>query len=141
MGPRHARAQHPGGRRKAAGAAAGKPLAFGDNYAMADAGAIYPGVRFIRTAAMLSENLIVFLDRLTADQPHTFDLAAHYTGAWKELPPGEKVSLPYKHVEDTTTRRACSALAPIHWQSLSPTMSQRRSSRRVPAKAPQSGSR
>ncbi len=86
--------------------ATGKSLAFGPNYAMTDAGAIYPGVRFIRTAAMLSQNLIVFVDRITADREHTFDLANHYAGAWKDLPAGAAASLAYPHLLDVTKRGA-----------------------------------
>src|SRR5689334_15978934 len=41
--------------------------------------------RFVRTAALISENLVVFMDRVTADQPHTFDLATHYAGAWRNV--------------------------------------------------------
>ena len=61
---------------------------------MTDAGGIYPGVRFIRTAAMLSENLIVFVDRITADKPHTFDLANHFTASLDAVPPGERSRCP-----------------------------------------------
>jgi hypothetical protein len=88
----------------------GKILAYGDDFAMTDAGNIYPGVRFIRAAALLSENLAVFVDRVTADGPHTFDLATHYHGEWKNLPAGEKLSLPpgngYQHLANATLRRA-----------------------------------
>jgi oligo-alginate lyase len=84
--------------------ATGKLLAFGNDYAMTDAGAIYPGVRFIRTVAMVSPNLIVFVDRVTADAPHTFDLANHIAGTWKDEPGAEKIALPYPHVQDATRR-------------------------------------
>jgi hypothetical protein len=84
--------------------ATGKSLAFGPNYSMTDAGAIYPGVRFIRTAAILSENVIVFVDRVTADREHTFDLANHYAGAWQGLRAGEPVSVAYPHVQDSAKR-------------------------------------
>ena len=79
--------------------ATGKSLAFGDNFAMTDAGNIYPGVKFLRTAVMLTENLVLFVDRVIADQPHTFDLAIHLT-AKPESPGGEPVELAYKHVRD-----------------------------------------
>jgi hypothetical protein len=84
----------------------GKTLTFGPNYAMTDAGPIYPGVRFVRTAAMLSENLLVFVDRIAADRPHTFDLANHYAGAWKDLPAGDAATVAYPHVLDATKRNA-----------------------------------
>ncbi len=88
----------------------GKLLAFGDDFAMTDAGNIYPGVRFIRTAALISEGLAVFVDRVTADQSHTFDLTTHYVGAWKNLPAGEPLTLPtkegYQHLRDATVRHS-----------------------------------
>jgi hypothetical protein len=94
--------------------ATGKCLTFGSDrgvdYAMTDAGGIYPGVRFIRTAAMLNENLIIFVDRVEADKQHTFDLACHINGHWQQVPPGEKLSLSgkdgYQHFRDVTTRRS-----------------------------------
>jgi hypothetical protein len=88
--------------------ATGKLLAFGDNYVMTDAGSIYPGVRFVRTAVMLNENLVLFVDRVTADKPHTFDLTTHIAGKWMNLPNGEPVTLPasagYQHLKDTAIR-------------------------------------
>jgi hypothetical protein len=56
-------------------------------------------VQFIRTVAMISGNVILFVDRVTADAPHTFDLANHLAGTWKGVE-GEPVSLPYRYVED-----------------------------------------
>jgi hypothetical protein len=92
--------------------AAGRSLAFGSSrgvdYAMTDAGFIYPGVRFVRTAAMLSEKLIVFVDRITSEREHTFDLVVHATGPWGALPPGEPFALPardgHQHLRDATAR-------------------------------------
>jgi hypothetical protein len=90
--------------------AAGKSLAFGDRFSMTEAGNIYPGVRFIRTAVMLSENLILFVDRVTSDKPHTFDLATHVAGKWVNLPLGEGVTLPgsagYQHLKEAAVRSA-----------------------------------
>jgi hypothetical protein len=86
--------------------ATGKLLAFGDDYAVTDAGAIYPGVRFVRTVAMVSEKLIVFLDRITADGPHTFDLANHLDGAWRQSSGTQKATVVYPYVEDGATGRA-----------------------------------
>src|SRR6185437_15382182 len=67
-------------------------LAFGNergvDFSVTDAGPIYPGVRFIRTAAMLTSDLIVIVDQIEADAPHTFDLAYHQIGAWENLPAG-----------------------------------------------------
>ena len=66
--------------------AQGKSLAFGSDqgvsYTINDAGPIYPGVRFVRTAAMIGPNVVVFLDQVKADAPHTFDIAYHQIGVW-----------------------------------------------------------
>jgi oligo-alginate lyase len=73
--------------------AQGKCLAFGSekgvDYSVTDAGPIYPGVRFIRTAAMLTPEVIVFIDQIEAEAPHTFDLAYHQVGKWENLPAGQ----------------------------------------------------
>jgi hypothetical protein len=84
----------------------GKSLAFDRDYAMTDAGPIYPGVRFVRTAAVVSDNVVVFVDRITADREHTYDLANHYAGSWSDLPAGSGVTLAYPHVQDATKRAA-----------------------------------
>ncbi len=69
--------------------AEGKCLAFGSeqgvDFSMTDAGPIYPGVHFVRSVAMLTTNLIVFIDQIEADAPHTFDLAYHQVGRVGEL--------------------------------------------------------
>ena len=66
--------------------AQGKSLAFGSDlgvsYTINDAGPIYPGVRFVRTVAMIGPNLVVFLDQVTADASHVFDVAYHQIGVW-----------------------------------------------------------
>jgi hypothetical protein len=76
--------------------AQGKCLAFGNekgvDYSVTDAGPIYPGVRFIRTAAMLTPDVIVFIDQIEADALHTFDLAYHQIGIWGDLPAGTEWS-------------------------------------------------
>ena len=99
--------------------ATGKSLAFGDNFAMTDAGAIYPGVRFIRTAVLLNESLILFVDRVTADKPHTFDLATHIAGAWGnllgDLPPGDHMSPPpYEYLRDSMTLKTSDSITLAH---------------------------
>jgi hypothetical protein len=70
--------------------ATGKVLAFGKqngiDYSMTDAGPIYPGVSFIRTAALLTPELVVFVDQIQADAPHTYDLAYHQRGQWSDPP-------------------------------------------------------
>jgi hypothetical protein len=95
--------------------ATGKALAFGDNFAMTDAGNIYPGVHFVRTAVLLNENLVLFVDRVTADKTRTFDLAAHVVGRWVGLPLGEPLKLPntagYQHLQNATVRDATAGAA------------------------------
>ncbi len=89
----------------------GKCLAFGSerqvDYAMTDAGNIYDGVRFVRTAMLLNENLVVFVDQVQANKPHTLDLACHYTGRWTKPAVGEKPDLPakegYQHLRDVAS--------------------------------------
>jgi hypothetical protein len=84
--------------------ATGRILAFAPNYAMTDAGAIYPGIRFIRTAVQLDENVIVFVDQVTADKPHSLDLAFHVNGKWTRPVSGPAPALPskegYQHFRD-----------------------------------------
>jgi hypothetical protein len=92
--------------------ATGKCLAFGSehgvDYAITDAGTACAGVRFVRTAALLTANLVVFVDQVQADQPHTFDLAFHQIGVWKDLPAGQPWTAPvvagYSHFTDATIR-------------------------------------
>jgi oligo-alginate lyase len=47
---------------------------------MARAGKIYVGVGFTRTIALLGDKLLVFIDQVQCDQPHTLDLAFHHFG-------------------------------------------------------------
>ena len=76
---------------------------------MTDAGEFYKGVRYIRTAALLSTNLLIFVDQIDADQSHTFDLICHHNGRWQPVPTGEKWTTTakngYQHLQDATTRR------------------------------------
>jgi hypothetical protein len=60
----------------------------GVDYAVCEAGPIHEGVRFTRTAALVGENLLVFVDQIRADAPHTLDIAYHELGRWKDLPRG-----------------------------------------------------
>jgi hypothetical protein len=91
--------------------AQGKCLAFGSergvDYSVTDAGPIYPGVRFIRTAAMPTPDIIVFVDQIDADAPHTFDLAYHQVGTWENPPAGKpwssKSGAGYKYLTDATS--------------------------------------
>ena len=92
--------------------AQGKCLAFGSekgvDYSVTDAGPIYPGVRFIRTVAMLTTNVIVFIDQIEANAPHTFDLAYHQVGTWEDLPKWQAWSSKkgdgYKYFTDANAR-------------------------------------
>ena len=95
---------------KSQATATGSCLAFGNDhgidYAMTDAGKIYDDVRFVRTAVMLNENLVVFVDQVHSDKQHTYDLATHVNGRWKTRPSAEKVTLPatggYQHLLDVS---------------------------------------
>jgi oligo-alginate lyase len=94
--------------------AQGKCLAFGSergvDFSITDAGPIYPGVHFVRTAAMLTPDVIVFIDQIEADAPHTFDLAYHQIGTWENLPAGNpwssKSGAGYKYFTDAKSRGA-----------------------------------
>ena len=48
------------------------------------------------TLLLVNPKLVVFVDRVTADRPHTLDLAAHFAGAWRGVT-GEAATLPSKH--------------------------------------------
>lgn len=93
--------------------AKGKCLAFGSehgvDYVMADAGPIYDGLKFVRTGVLLNENLLVFVDQIHADAPHTLDIAYHQLGEWDALPKGDTWTPPdlggYKFLKNATTRR------------------------------------
>jgi hypothetical protein len=95
--------------------ATGKCLAFGSeagvDYVMADAGPIYPekAVRFVRTLAMVDDNSIVGIDRVTTDgKEHTFDIAFHLPGVWSDLIAGDtwqaKADSAYKFIEPAIIR-------------------------------------
>jgi hypothetical protein len=93
--------------------AEGRCLAFGSaagaDVVMADAGAIDKrGVRFVRTAALLDEGLVVVLDQVRCDRERTLDVAVHLRGAWEGLPAGEAWLPPakegYRYLMDATTR-------------------------------------
>jgi hypothetical protein len=92
--------------------ARGECLAFGSehgvDYSVTDAGPIYPGVRFDRTVAMVSKELIVVVDQIDATAPHTFDLAYHQIGTWDNPPAGQPWNAPsragFKYFTRATTR-------------------------------------
>ena len=93
--------------------ATGKSLAFGSehgvDYSMIDAGDIYDGVRFVRTAVLLNENLALFVDQVQSDRPHIFDLACHYRGRWSKPAGTEDPKLPsnegYQHLRGAASLR------------------------------------
>ena len=99
--------------------AEGRCIAFGSekgvDYVSADAGEIYDGVRFVRTAALLDQNLLAFIDLVSTDEPRTLDIAYHQRGTWIDLPPGLDWELPdklgYKHLRDATSRPTRRALS------------------------------
>ena len=93
-------------------AATGKLLAFGSSgdvdYVTADAGEIYDRVRFTRTVALLSADLVVFLDRVQSSTEHTYEIAYHQLGRWTDVPPGDPWAdsdrAGHLHLRDATTR-------------------------------------
>lgn len=96
----------------------GKSLAFGSDsgvdYAMAEAGPIYDGVRFVRTAALLNENLAVFVDQVQAVKEQVLDVACHVNGTWEDLPAGGEFEPPnasgYRHLQGTTERTSSTGM-------------------------------
>ncbi|MBC7543644.1 MAG: heparinase II/III family protein [Candidatus Sericytochromatia bacterium] len=94
--------------------ATGTCLAFGStggvDYAMTDAGAIAPGVRFVRTAFLLDHDLVVFADQMESQQPHTWDIVCHAFGQWAmtaTAPPWQGPGRHgYQHLKDTVVRPA-----------------------------------
>jgi hypothetical protein len=89
--------------------ATGRILAFGPNYSMTDAGPVYRGVRFVRTAVLLDETQIVFVDRVESDAQHTYDLALHLAGKWNDVPGGPAPELPHLRDVKTTDSAVLSA--------------------------------
>lgn len=90
----------------------GKCLQFGSakgaEFVVADAGAIYPGVRFIRAVALLSEEVLVVLDSVQCEGERLLDVALHLQGSWQELPEGVKWQPParrgYSYLSEATVR-------------------------------------
>jgi hypothetical protein len=93
---------------------AGLCLGFGTDqgvdYAVLEAGEATPGVRFVRTAALIDADLVVFVDQIRSDRERQLDIAYHQAGEWVDLPPGTPWSppaeAPYRHLQDTTVRGA-----------------------------------
>jgi len=92
--------------------ATGKCLAFGSaegiDYVMADAGEIYPGVRFVRSAALIDADTVVVIDQVRAKSKRTLDIAYHQRGQWVALQEGTQYTPPrkpgYQCMTDATVR-------------------------------------
>jgi hypothetical protein len=94
--------------------AEGKCLAFGSekgiDYVITDAGPIYQGVRFVRTTAMLTPDLVLFVDQIHAEAPRTLDILYHQVGIWEALPAGQAWTPPavpgYQYLTGATLRHS-----------------------------------
>ena len=79
---------------------------------MASAGKIADGVNFTRTVALLGEDLLVFIDQIQSDQPHTFDLAYHNVGKFTAPAEAKLFLVPnkpgYSYLRDTKSVSASS---------------------------------
>lgn len=92
--------------------AEGRSIAFGSDkgvdYSVCDAGPIWDGVRFTRTAAMVDRDLIIFVDQIASDTEHTYDIVYHQRRHWTDLPSGVAWTPPdargYKCLRDATSR-------------------------------------
>jgi hypothetical protein len=80
------------------------------NAALADAGPIYPGVRFRRAVALFGDDLVLVVDQISGTAPHTYDLAYHNRGTFDVQPTGSRISMPslpgYMHLQNTVTAEA-----------------------------------
>jgi hypothetical protein len=93
--------------------AEGKCLAFGDEggveFVVAEAGDIYDGVRFVRSIALLDENVVVVIDQVRCGGERLLDVALHLRGQWVNLPDGSKWTPPnkdgYRYLREATVRR------------------------------------
>jgi oligo-alginate lyase len=98
---------------------AGKCLSFGTksgvDFAVLDDSDAIADVTFVRTAALLNQNLVVFIDQVRSDRERTLDFAYHQTGTWQTLPPGKPWQAPgkgaYRHLRAPTVRDASNGLA------------------------------
>lgn len=97
----------------------GSLLAFGKDgdidYAVADAGPIYKGVRFVRAAALVSEQCILIVDLVDAAEPHTLDIVYHQRGIWKNKPDGTSWTVPgdkgYRYLKDAVSSTVSDAFS------------------------------
>lgn len=78
----------------------GKCLAYGQakgaDYVVAEAGAIYSDMRFVRALVLLSEEAVVVLDDVQCRQSHRLDSVMHLLGEWMEKPAGKGWTPPDK---------------------------------------------
>jgi hypothetical protein len=90
----------------------GKCLQFGStrgvDFVVAEAGLIYPGARFTRAVALLSEEIVVVLDSAQCEAEHLLDVALHLQGSWQSPPEGAKWQPPatrgYSYLSEATIR-------------------------------------
>jgi hypothetical protein len=91
----------------------GKIISFGSehgmDYAVADAGGIYDGVRYVRTVALLGQDLVVIIDQVSSEKPAILDIAYHQQGAWAGPIAGDPWSPPdkpgYNYLKSATIRK------------------------------------
>ena len=99
--------------------AEGRCIAFGQtagaDYVVAEAGDIYDGLHFVRSATLLGEDLVVFIDQVKANETHMLDLVYHMRGAWADLPEGDAWTTPdkngYRYLRDATHRKDTDGLS------------------------------
>lgn len=82
----------------------GACLAFGRekavDYVMAETRNAYDSVRFVRTIALLTSNLVLVVDQVPAGAPvRGVDIAYHQAGRWLDFPPTEPWPRPRKGFE------------------------------------------
>lgn len=81
----------------------------------AEAGKIYPGVSFHRTIALIGNDLLVFIDQVRSDKPHTLDLAYHNQGTlagMAGLTPWQSPTNPgYAHLRGTESIQTANGIS------------------------------
>lgn len=98
--------------------AEGSCLAFGSDagvdFVMADAGKIHNDVSFVRSVALVDQDLLVFVDQVRGSKEHTLDIAYHTPGTWRDLPEGMSWAIPdtigYRYMQNATTRPAADGI-------------------------------
>jgi len=66
------------------------------DFVIAEAGDIYPNVRFIRSIVRISKEMFVFVDQVKCDRKRLLDIAYHQNGKWNEIPDGKEWNVPDK---------------------------------------------